>query len=104
MALDFGTITSIALQLLGKRDEIIKLVQEAIGVFNKAKQLFPQLGELMQSAGPSMPTNAPMDIRWLQESLNKLIDAKLTVDGSYGTATQNAVKKFQQANGLTADG
>jgi peptidoglycan hydrolase-like protein with peptidoglycan-binding domain len=102
MALDFGSITSIALQLLGKRDEILKLVQEAIALFNKAKELFPMLAQLgEQQPAASTPT---MSITWLQESLNKLIDAKLTVDGKYGQATQDAVKKFQQANGLTPDG
>jgi lysozyme family protein len=41
---------------------------------------------------------------WLQESLNKLMNAGLLNDGSYGRRTAAAVRQFQEANGLTADG
>ena len=42
---------------------------------------------------------------WLQQSLNKLgAEPHLIVDGSFGLATVAAVKAFQQANGLDADG
>lgn len=40
----------------------------------------------------------------LQKNLNTLIKAKLTVDGEFGTATYNAVIKFQTKYKLTADG
>jgi len=43
------------------------------------------------------------NITWLQQSLNKL-GASLAVDGLNGAATQQAVKAFQVAHGLTADG
>ncbi|MCI9889364.1 peptidoglycan-binding protein [Micrococcales bacterium 31B] len=39
----------------------------------------------------------------LQTQLNQF-GANLSVDGDFGTATLNAVKNFQAANGLTADG
>jgi peptidoglycan hydrolase-like protein with peptidoglycan-binding domain len=42
--------------------------------------------------------------RWVQESLNKLIGAKLAVDGISGTLTRSAVRSFQSRAGLTADG
>ena len=42
---------------------------------------------------------------WVQQSLNKLgAEPLLIVDGSFGLATVAAVKAFQQANGLNADG
>jgi putative chitinase len=42
---------------------------------------------------------------WVQQSLNKLgTEPHLIVDGSFGLATVAAVKAFQQANGLDADG
>ena len=41
------------------------------------------------------------------ERLQKILNAKgykLDVDGSYGSKTESAVKAYQRANGLTADG
>lgn len=43
------------------------------------------------------------EVRELQESLNKA-GYNLVVDGKFGTKTQNAVKSYQQKNGLTVDG
>lgn len=42
-------------------------------------------------------------VRELQELLNKQ-GYNLSVDGVYGSATQNAVRKYQKANGLGVDG
>ncbi len=43
------------------------------------------------------------EVRELQETLNKA-GYNLEVDGKFGTKTQNAVKSYQQKNGLTVDG
>lgn len=43
-------------------------------------------------------------VKTLQKCLNKAIKAGLTVDGIYGDATCNAVKKFQASKKITADG
>lgn len=43
-------------------------------------------------------------VKTLQKNLNTLIKAKLTVDGEFGTATYNAVIRFQTKYKLTADG
>lgn len=43
------------------------------------------------------------EVKELQESLNKA-GYNLVVDGKFGTKTQNAVKSYQQKNGLTVDG
>lgn len=44
------------------------------------------------------------EVALLQKMLNGLIQANLTTDGSFGTATETKVKDFQKYNGLTADG
>lgn len=44
-----------------------------------------------------------LSVNNLQENLIK-VGLKLSVDSSYGPATENAVKAFQTANGLKADG
>lgn len=44
------------------------------------------------------------DVKALQEVLNSVINAGLKVDGSYGNATKEAVKKIQRIQGLTVDG
>lgn len=43
-------------------------------------------------------------VKALQWCLNRLIDAKLAVDGNFGPATEEAVKLFQKKTGLTVDG
>ena len=44
------------------------------------------------------------DVKWVQQGLNEMIGASLSVDGIYGNATAYAVKVFQSNYGLTADG
>jgi lysozyme family protein/peptidoglycan hydrolase-like protein with peptidoglycan-binding domain len=43
-------------------------------------------------------------VRWLQDSLNKIQGAGLTVDGSYGRHTRAAVRRFQSLHSLSVDG
>ncbi|NEP03574.1 MAG: peptidoglycan-binding protein [Okeania sp. SIO2G4] len=44
------------------------------------------------------------DVEYLQRRLNGLRYASLVVDGIFGVATEEAVKKFQKFNDLTVDG
>lgn len=44
------------------------------------------------------------DVKTLQTMLNTVDNAELSVDGIFGSGTQKAVKKFQKANDLSADG
>jgi lysozyme family protein len=43
-------------------------------------------------------------IKWVQNSLNKVMGAGLVVDGSDGRHTHSAIRKFQTLHGLNADG
>jgi peptidoglycan hydrolase-like protein with peptidoglycan-binding domain len=43
-------------------------------------------------------------VKLLQRALARLGYSSGRVDGSYGPATVNALKRFQQANGLQPDG
>lgn len=43
-------------------------------------------------------------VKWLQQELNRTIGAGLATDSSFGPRTLQAVKHFQSARGLAADG
>jgi hypothetical protein len=43
-------------------------------------------------------------VKWVQWSLNKIMNSGLSVDGSCGPNTVTAIKAFQKKYGLTADG
>ncbi|MBI2906443.1 MAG: peptidoglycan-binding protein [Chloroflexi bacterium] len=47
---------------------------------------------------------SPDYIRWVQQSLNKIMSLRLGVDGIMGPATRSAIRSFQQIKGLAADG
>ncbi len=44
------------------------------------------------------------EVKWLQDGLNKIMQAGLVVDGHYGPQTKRAVKRFQEQQGLQVDG
>jgi peptidoglycan hydrolase-like protein with peptidoglycan-binding domain len=56
---------------------------------------------IVQDSAPA--PDAVEDIATLQTDLNKL-GASLTVDGSLGANTRRAIRAFQRAHGLEADG
>jgi putative chitinase len=69
---------------------------------NKA---WPLLKADNQPAEPWEAGDEDAKVRWLQKALNDLgADPKLVVDGRYGQATRRAVKEFQAAAGIVADG
>ena len=47
---------------------------------------------------------SPEYVGWIQDSLNKLLGLRLDVHGMTDTATRNAIRSFQERNGLTVDG
>jgi len=78
------------------------LVQNREAILKIWKLIEPLLAQIL----PQVQSGGGTDftIQWLQESLNKLQGGGLVVDGDYGKATKEAVKKFQAAHGLTVDG
>jgi peptidoglycan hydrolase-like protein with peptidoglycan-binding domain len=48
--------------------------------------------------------SSPEYIRWLQQSLNKIMGLRLAEDGQMGPASRSAVRSFQHLAGLTVDG
>ena len=57
------------------------------------------------TGNPNLQNGSSGDsVKWLQYALNLVNNAGLTVDGQFGSGTQQAVVNFQRTNGLTADG
>ena len=48
--------------------------------------------------------NSPEFVRWVQDSLNRVMGLRLAVDGIMGPMTRSAVRSFQQRRGLMVDG
>jgi putative chitinase len=68
-------------------------------------RIWPLLKAADQPAEPRVARDVEDGVRWLQEALNDLgADPKLVVDGRHGPATRRAVKRFQAAVGIRADG
>lgn len=47
---------------------------------------------------------SPDYIRWVQTSLNRILNTRLAVDGVVGQQTRSAIRSFQQRQGLKVDG
>jgi peptidoglycan hydrolase-like protein with peptidoglycan-binding domain len=57
-----------------------------------------------EEAQGKIDRRSPAYVRWVQESLNRVSGAGLTVDGRFGPRTRGAVQAFQGRHGLAADG
>jgi peptidoglycan hydrolase-like protein with peptidoglycan-binding domain len=109
---NIGTMISIALRAITHREDIEKLMPRIAEAEQAGRKLMDTVTEARALATKIAPelfatTAAPektLDVKWLQQSLNQLIDAKLVVDGQYGPLTKAAVEEFQRRNGLTVDG
>lgn len=44
------------------------------------------------------------DVKWVQAALNRVVNAGLKIDGSFGPACKTATQKFQKKCGLSQDG
>ena len=43
-------------------------------------------------------------VRWVQSSLNQIMNLRLSVDGVMSRETRSAIRSFQERQGLLADG
>ncbi len=57
-----------------------------------------------QEGEQEISRTSPDYVRWIQESLNKILGLRLAVDGVMGPQTRSAIRSFQQRQGFTADG
>jgi peptidoglycan hydrolase-like protein with peptidoglycan-binding domain len=71
----------------------------------------PELDEFEAWSGESpagwqeeVNRSTPDYIRWLQQSLNRILGLQLTADGIIGQQTRSAIRSFQQRQGLGVDG
>ncbi len=76
------------------------------GVFSKrsskTEESVTSLIEVDVVAMPRQPVE--VDIEWLQDSLNKLMNTNLAVDGVFGEESRKVLQRFQKKHGLTQDG
>ena len=97
----------IAMKIFANREKIFDIYQQIKPLVPQITKIAPKAGELLQEIDPDF-VDAPQtrfSVEWMQESLNKLTDdVDLVVDGDYGEMTREAVRKFQEQNGLTPDG
>jgi peptidoglycan hydrolase-like protein with peptidoglycan-binding domain len=82
----------IGLRLWRHRDQAVQLVRQA-----------QELAAIIMGPAGAQPQHA-FDVKWVQQSLNVLRNAKLDVDGDYGDKTKAAIKKYQQDKQLEPDG
>jgi len=66
--------------------------------------VFVSIGQTAMAYSTVRTGSRGADVKTLQTMLNTVANAKLGVDGIFGTNTRNAVRKFQSANGLSVDG
>jgi len=101
--MNFGEMIKVAMLLMSRRNELsqaIGLIREITGAIGAGGGGQPPAEE-----PPAQPDGHPVgSMSWLQDSLNKLNNAGLEVDGEYGPATNKAVADYQKANGLKVDG
>ena len=64
--------------------------------FHTGSVLVPEITSISRSSSEY--------IKWVQSSLNKILNLNLVVDGISGTYTKSAIRSFQSRNKLTVDG
>jgi hypothetical protein len=57
-----------------------------------------------RTANAQFEASIPVDVRWVQNSLNRILGLRLPIDGVAGPATRSGTRAFQKKQGLKADG
>ena len=113
-----GVFDSTTLTAVRAFQKAHALTVDGVAGTNTYKKLFSDSAIPAQSTPTPSPSPTPgstpsrtlrygytgEDVKLLQNRLIELGYLKGTADGTFGTTTQAAVKAFQKANGLTADG
>lgn len=97
----------IALRAAQREAEIKALYERAMDLepaFKEASAIYAAAKTLLSEIAPGLVPVENYNVEWIQQTLNAVAGEHLVVDGDYGTATRAAVKRFQAANGLVADG
>jgi peptidoglycan hydrolase-like protein with peptidoglycan-binding domain len=97
----------VAFKLFSNRDKIFDIYKQIKPLIPQITKVAPKAADLIREIDPDS-VNTPQtsfSVEWMQESLNKITDdIDLVVDGDYGEMTREAVRKFQEQNGLEPDG
>lgn len=87
-----------------KKALIIGLQTELNKQFNKGLKVDGIFGNLTKNACVSVRKGAKGNITYILQAILYCKGYKIAVDGDFGVNTENAVKDYQQSNGLTIDG
>jgi hypothetical protein len=77
---------------------------EAIFQNEYKEELYPELEFELTAEVPGGSRSSKEYIKWVQQSLNRILGLRLTEDGKSGTNTKNAIRSFQGKSGLKQDG
>jgi Putative peptidoglycan binding domain len=102
VGIGMGGIIGMGLKIVANREKIAAVWGELVPAIEAVRKNYPKVKELFDDLGLKTPTPKQepesFSVEWLQESLNKVDNAGLVVDGDYGEATRGAVAEYQRAH------
>ncbi len=83
----------------------MRLAERDLTVRGRPMQWWPMESDAVDWLGESEISRTSGEyIRWVQGALNRLIGARLKVDGKSGPVTRASIQEFQRRNGIHVDG